>query len=956
VKKLLVVCFVFMLCAQAQARIIIMGSHGGTDAYNSFNPFDEVAVGSNYDPFVRYANQHAYPQILYHTSNVVPASVKVLKLNTNEEIVAKISEGTPNTGDIVRWFNELMPEPSNNDKIFLIGYSAGGKFVVNLAQALSSYQIDAMFLIDPYVDHGSKDIPSNVKNLAVYYQANWWELIESKGLLGFHHFELSSSTNYFSNHPLEVEDVNHLDIDNQFSVFDGILNQMLEFVEPINSGTNENPQIFTSASHTHVIAPGYRCSKETNGPILCWEDGGDTNCWSATKWYQFNGEVSEIAEHRNNSSWVSILSKDDTCNEVYSSTGGNWQPGGPYPGDPSYGNDPWVPDADVHINHLNVKGPGQSNYHTESGAIFTPGQTQEVSLEGRIENCSNGITDQARLQYCATTKKKFRHDERKWVDEDYLDNHEREHDFEPGEKITKHGQTFITLTSDMNSIRVFKGDRSYIFPITEKHRYEKKIPVYFWLDTKVEVGGDEDYDVSCSVGTECGDEYAKFEVLLPWFNSQFNLSAISGEVPLTVNFTNTSEKGNGASVSYSWDFGDGNTSSVVSPSYTYTQEGVYTVKLTTTASWGEQKNSLATIVATVATPPIVNPEALQIVSEQISAYGANQWLEQIQTNLGPGETYFFNAKVIAANNEDYALNDVVIKYGLGDEDKSFDLSNILDSDQVSINAQSQVEKTLRQSWVTIADDLQTLTVATDDRNSFEFPITSEQLSNEKVNLYFYTEVANQDHQDVSEEADATSYANLEITLYTSTPRFTMNVNSGVVPLSVNFTNTSLGNVQSWQWDFGDGGTSTVESPSHTYTSVGTFTAKLTVTDTNNRVAIAEKTVTVTAPVLHPSVTITAPSAGKKWKSTKKKTIHWTWKDIPRGEPIKIEYSCNGGSSWRTIYDGYTTNDGTKRWKLYKSRTKDDRHARIRIIRRSDNFVLGMSPAFYIDHKKKTPKW
>ena len=51
-----------------------------------------------------------------------------------------------------------------------------------------------------------------------------------------------------------------------------------------------SPQIFTQGNHTHIIADDYRCSKETNGPILCWEDGGDTNCWDAWKWYQFNGD------------------------------------------------------------------------------------------------------------------------------------------------------------------------------------------------------------------------------------------------------------------------------------------------------------------------------------------------------------------------------------------------------------------------------------------------------------------------------------------------------------------------------------------------------------------------------------------------------------------------------------------------------------------------------------------
>jgi PKD repeat protein len=48
--------------------------------------------------------------------------------------------------------------------------------------------------------------------------------------------------------------------------------------------------------------------------------------------------------------------------------------------------------------------------------------------------------------------------------------------------------------------------------------------------------------------------------------------------------------------------------------------------------------------------------------------------------------------------------------------------------------------------------------------------------------------------------------------------------------TVSFTDESTGNPTSWSWDFGDGNTSTEENPSHTYTSVGTYTVELTVTN------------------------------------------------------------------------------------------------------------------------------
>jgi PKD repeat protein len=56
--------------------------------------------------------------------------------------------------------------------------------------------------------------------------------------------------------------------------------------------------------------------------------------------------------------------------------------------------------------------------------------------------------------------------------------------------------------------------------------------------------------------------------------------------------------------------------------------------------------------------------------------------------------------------------------------------------------------------------------------------------------------------------------------------FTGSPTSGNAPLAVQFTDTSTGSPTSWSWDFGDGGTSTEQNPSHTY-AAGTFTVKLT---------------------------------------------------------------------------------------------------------------------------------
>ncbi len=60
--------------------------------------------------------------------------------------------------------------------------------------------------------------------------------------------------------------------------------------------------------------------------------------------------------------------------------------------------------------------------------------------------------------------------------------------------------------------------------------------------------------------------------------------------------------------------------------------------------------------------------------------------------------------------------------------------------------------------------------------------------------------------------------------------FSTNVTSGLVPLSVLFTDTSTGTPSAWNWSFGDGTNSTQQNPVHVYSTAGNYTVKLTVTN------------------------------------------------------------------------------------------------------------------------------
>ena len=61
--------------------------------------------------------------------------------------------------------------------------------------------------------------------------------------------------------------------------------------------------------------------------------------------------------------------------------------------------------------------------------------------------------------------------------------------------------------------------------------------------------------------------------------------------------------------------------------------------------------------------------------------------------------------------------------------------------------------------------------------------------------------------------------------------FSSDKSIGVRPLVVAFSDTStLITPTTWAWTFGDGGTSTIQNPTHTYTNAGTYDVSLTVSD------------------------------------------------------------------------------------------------------------------------------
>ncbi|WP_095644615.1 PKD domain-containing protein, partial [Methanosarcina spelaei] len=121
--------------------------------------------------------------------------------------------------------------------------------------------------------------------------------------------------------------------------------------------------------------------------------------------------------------------------------------------------------------------------------------------------------------------------------------------------------------------------------------------------------------------------------------------------------------------------------------------------------------------------------------------------------------------------------------------------------------------------------------------------------------------------------------------------FSSNVTSGIVPLSVQFTDLSE-NATDWTWDFGDGSSAAEQNPVHTYTSAGSYTVNLTVSNadgSDSEVKIGYIKVTGSSPGKPVAAFSASPASGKA-------PLTVTFTDKSSNIPTKWKWSFGDGTS------------------------------------------------------------
>ncbi len=296
-------------------------------------------------------------------------------------------------------------------------------------------------------------------------------------------------------------------------------------------------------------------------------------------------------------------------------------------------------------------------------------------------------------------------------------------------------------------------------------------------------------------------------------------------------FTNTSTAG---ASSYLWDFGDGTSSTLASPTHTYTTSGYHYVNLNVVyGNLTRTANGVSVYVGAKPTPSfsnsIVSPlnygfsNTSTISSGYISGYswdfgdgsiGSGNYVTHAFASAGT-----YNVKLVVTSEigcKDSITTAVVVSSGSGGG------SSV--SPSFTVNSSSQC---LTGNSFVFTNTTPSAPMGTVYSWSFGDGGTSSLSSP----TYSYASAGYYYVQMTATYGGQTYYAAGQSLFVGAVPvaGFTSNYAS---PLSYNFNSTSTvsnGYVSGYSWDFGDGGTSTAQNPQHTFASAGTYNVTLTVT-------------------------------------------------------------------------------------------------------------------------------
>jgi len=307
-----------------------------------------------------------------------------------------------------------------------------------------------------------------------------------------------------------------------------------------------------------------------------------------------------------------------------------------------------------------------------------------------------------------------------------------------------------------------------------------------------------------------------------------------------------------------WNFGDGGTSTEQNPTHSYQSAGVYTVNLTVTDSHSNRAWNLTT--ATIVSPLVADAHGpyTGIVSVPIAFTGSATggtppytWLWDFGdggTKTQQNPTYSYQSAGV------YTVNLTVTD---AQSRRVWNLTTATIVSPLAVDAHGPYTGVVNVPLAFTGSATGGTPPYTWHWNFGDGGTSSQQnptYSYQSAGVYTVNLTV----------TDAQSRRAWNLTTATIVKPLIADANgpyTGEINTPITFNGSARGGTPAytWLWNFGDGGTSTQQNPTHTYQSAGIFTVNLTVTDAQARRAwnVTTATITNTVPVL----TITAVNIG-----------------------------------------------------------------------------------------------
>ena len=350
----------------------------------------------------------------------------------------------------------------------------------------------------------------------------------------------------------------------------------------------------------------------------------------------------------------------------------------------------------------------------------------------------------------------------------------------------------------------------------------------------------------------------------------------------TLSFSNTSTYATGIITSWNWDFGDGNSSNIQNPSYTYTTPGTYSVTLISSSASG--CSGSITQIININTSPAVQfsgdilsgcaTQTVNFLNASSPSLGS-----QYSWNFGDNSTSSIqNPTHIYSNPGTYSVK-LIVTTTNGCADSLIKLSYISIYDLPITNFSASNNCVNSSISFTNSTSIPTGTITSwnwnfgdGNSNNTQNPVYSYSLAGTYVvNL---TAISNNGCQASS------SYT----VLINAKPivQFSANISSGCAPLSINFNDLSTATTSgsTYLWNFGDNSTSNQQNPGHIYVSSGSYTVKLYVTSPsgcNDSLIKTAYVVVNPSPIANFSVTPSCLNSVSSFTDSSSGSItSWSW--------------------------------------------------------------------------------